>query len=64
MGVAAHSFREADLKLHTLGSTCAPAGMRSVHDTLFSGYCAVRWPATQSVYLSEERCSLLPGIMC
>ncbi|KAK9904350.1 hypothetical protein WJX75_010039 [Coccomyxa subellipsoidea] len=64
MEVAAADFRETDMRQHTLGSTCAPGGMRSVHDTLYNDYCTRRFPATQSVYFSEERCSLLPGVEC
>lgn len=64
MGVAAEEFREADIRRHMLGSTCAPGGMRSVHDLLYSDYCLLRFPATQSVYFSEERCSLLPDVQC
>jgi hypothetical protein len=64
MAVPAEDFQEASLQLHALGSTCAPGGLRSVHDALHSDYCAIRWPATQSVYFSEERCSLVPGVQC
>ncbi|CAL8470539.1 g10081 [Coccomyxa elongata] len=64
MEVAATDFKEADMVQHTLGSTCAPGGMRSVHDKLYSDYCFRRFPATRSVYFSDERCSLLPGVKC
>lgn len=53
--------------VHNYGSgmrRCAPGGMRSVHDKLYNDYCTHRFPATQSVYFSEERCSLLPGVEC
>ncbi|EIE22563.1 hypothetical protein COCSUDRAFT_63711 [Coccomyxa subellipsoidea C-169] len=64
MDLPATDFRENDIRRHTLGSTCAPGGMRSVHDQLYNDYCTRRFPATQSVYFSEERCSLLPDVQC
>ncbi|BDA45861.1 hypothetical protein COCOBI_07-6480 [Coccomyxa sp. Obi] len=64
MEVAAMDFQEADMRQHILGSTCAPGGMRSVHDKLYSDYCFRRFPATRSVYFSDERCSLRPGVEC